>query len=503
MLPFLTTLTLSTEDTAVSRNWENANKVFTLNPFESKTFILNTSTTIKRRAACYIYNASHIEDLTITGWLKGSTKGKVQKFNVKYPGFIYTHIYESSTPIMIEINNTGSTVQKITALFASVPIVSSNDYTQFSVSPNDCAAFDYSSSSYDAKIYGSSHIEYFNMYPGEISSKVRVNLYDGHSGYKDELYAFTSPTSYITIGSSGETNTGNSRGFEFDFDRLPRSERVLITIKSNETTEKNGTYIYSSDSSHVYGAFSEQKKCHSLEVINNVTDALVIAVAVYFSIVGVLLILNIIAACMHPNRLYRLGITYSCCYCCCADRYSSYDYYYGHHVYSRPIFCYCDCGSSSSSSSNDTSNIIALIILLIVLIVLAFILMYTLYLLCTTADEEEREYEAKEKSGDTTVVIINNQSPPVQAPLMAPQPQYAPPPQPMMGQPQYAAPQPQPMMGQPQYAAPQPQPMMGQPQYGVPQQPMMQPQPMMGQAQPMMQPQQPMMGQPYAQPYAP
>jgi len=153
-----------------------------------------------------------------------------------------------------------------------------------------------------------------------------------------------------------------------------RSVIPLVTVPSfleppNPTSNVNPTTDYS-------GAIS----------------GLVAACIFYGCLIVVLIFANIVAACIHPNRMYRAGIDCYCCYCCCTDHYyHSHTYYSTHTNYGGG----CNCGNCGDcgGGNNDGAAVILLIILLIILICIAFILMYTLYTLCTT-DDEERQWES-------------------------------------------------------------------------------------------------------------
>ena len=388
----------------------------------------------------------------------------------------------------------------------------SGDRIYFSASPNDCISY-YSQSSYNydeadfiISTYSPQSLYYVNMH--DDAQKMEIDLLSKSSltYINERIYAYDQAGSYVQISKYGGHIGDSRKGIAIRFQSTSTDMKAIdikMTSKTSSTSDYSGFYCSFSTStsqSIQLCKYRQSKQCYSPnKTTDSVIQGLVIAIAVYAGIIALLLILNFIMACIHPNRLYRLGITCYCCYCCCTEPYYYSHTYYSAHYYHRPCFCYCgDCNcDTGSSDGNNVVIIIFLIIILLILIFLAIVLAYTLYCLCVSADEEERAWEAENisrfhrDSRDPQVILGMNdvQSSPPSTPINQslvgdtqqnvynPTPQYgqqgdfkqAPPPQPYVAQPSpqpYAAPPPQPYVAQPQqpyvaqpqqpYAAPQP-----------------------------------------------
>ena len=360
------------------------------------------------------------------------------------------------------------------------------DYVIFSDTPSDCISY-YSSSSFSSSeadflisSYSPSSLYYVNL--NNDNQTMEININSKSSSYlADYIYAYDANGKSTAINDYGKHKGSSTKGVSIQFMSSSTDIKTIDISLTSSTSPSDYSGYYCSFSTTRStpgdGTFRSSKKCYSPSSTSDaVIQGLVIAIAVYAAIIGVLLILNCIMACIHPNRLYRLGITCYCCYCCCTDPYYYSHTYYSAHYYHRPCFCFCgDCHcDTGSSEGNSVVIIIFLVIILLLLIFFAFILMYTLYCLCVSADEEERAWESENisrhhhhHSHDSTVIVINNppnhsNSTPMNQSLIGNQQTNVYQPTPDYGQKQGAYQPPPPPPPQPYGVPPSPQP------YGVP-----------------------------------
>ena len=226
-----------------------------------------------------------------------------------------------------------------------------------------------------------------------------------------DFLQFFSPSASIKYSGSTRFTTSSSQYFPkyfiFNTDPSTLSSFVNVRVTSSVSSSTYGLRLISSNvnsaslisygySSSFYDPPSATSSASNPDYSDTITG-LSAAISFYMGLIVILLMLNAIAACMHPNRMYRTGCTCYCCYCCCTDHY----YYSGTYYSSRPAYVggcgNCgDCGNcGGGGGNNDALAVVFLVIILVILICIAFILMYTLYQLCTS-DEDESRWEASQ-----------------------------------------------------------------------------------------------------------
>lgn len=138
---------------------------------------------------------------------------------------------------------------------------------------------------------------------------------------------------------------------------------------------------------------------------------------VYFLFVFVFVLINTIICCVFPNRMYRAGIEYPCCYSCCIRAsYKAIAMFYSKHRYSKCCQCDCDCcydenhqrkccNCDCSCRHDDCCNgcdgealcafgvFVAIIMVVTGIIAFPFLLIYLLVHLIISCGGEEREFE--------------------------------------------------------------------------------------------------------------
>lgn len=126
----------------------------------------------------------------------------------------------------------------------------------------------------------------------------------------------------------------------------------------------------------------------------------------FFGSIACLTFLIIVLGCIYPNRLYRTGICFGCCFCCCSDKYNASIEYYQTHIYKQPCSSRCDNACNFNCSREGGAALGCLLVLLFPLF-----LLYILITMLFTCDADEREWEKggyrSQLSNDITDAIVD------------------------------------------------------------------------------------------------
>lgn len=401
----------------------------------------------------YYRQTAMFVDSTSSGYFTYKTKSV--SYYKNYPVAIGNN-YDNEACYELHTN----TNQMVDIILVAIESQDRNTFTVISAIPNDyftVVSSEYSYK-YDYSIHGPRKINYINIgNPNYLSFKSYASDISSGALYVPGYKPYTLSSSFrVNMNNASYLKITHSfSNYKYKGFQVETTSNLLATSGLRIALSTGDSSIVKTDSKitpthYDYKIDSSGSGGHS--GLNRSVYIAVVVVSVYFSFCMFLLFIDIIAACIHPNRLYRAGITWSCCYCCCFPYYSPSSAYYSSHTYSS---CYCcDCGPVHSDSccnccdchdcncgGNDdyAAAIVMLIVLIIVLLVLIFmsvILIHIFINLVCSYDEEERAWEKSYKRSNLNQSIYRddmsmNSSYPVHEeisqPLTAASP-YAPPP---------------------------------------------------------------------------